>query len=113
MTDQNWYTYKEPWYSFTLRRSFNSVVEVCGNTETLFKLSKDYYTMEEVSALLGAGQNIETYEGEDVEGAFAGNGETDYHCENEYYSFDFILKDGKVAGDSRCAVSFSPYLCMY
>ena len=113
VADQNMYSYEEPWLSFTLQRSRNLVFEMYGNTETLFELSKDSYTVEEVSAFLGARQNTGVYEGEDVEGAFAFAGETAFYCENEYYSFEFILQDGKVAGDSRSRVSFSPYLCLY
>ena len=113
VTDTNWYTYSDPWFSFSMSRSANMVYEMFGNAGTLFELSRDSYTMEEVAACLGAFQNNSVYDGESVEGSFAQTGEKAFYCENEYYAYTFILVDGKVTRDSRANVSFSPYLCLY
>lgn len=99
----NWYTYQNPYCFFDLLRSADAVCSLISNAGTVFELSADSYTMDEVETLLGA-VGGDTYEGESVEGSFSENGDLVFYCEDKSYHYEFILENGKVTKNSRCEI---------
>ena len=103
VTDTNWYTYQNPFCFFDLRRSADSVRCLISNAGTVFEMSKDSYTLDEVEAYLGT-TGGETYEGESVEGSFSETGDLVFGCNDGTFYYDFILENGRVTRDSRCEI---------
>ena len=103
VADTNWYTYQNPFCFFDLRRSADSVRCLISNAGTVFEMSKDSYTLDEVEAYLGT-TGGETYEGESVEGSFSETGDLVFGCNDGTFYYDFILENGRVTRDSRCEI---------
>lgn len=106
VTDTNWYTYQNPFCFFDLRRSADSVRCLISNAGTVFEMSRDSYTLDEVEAYLGT-TGGSTYEGESVEGSFSETGDLVFGCNDGTFYYDFILENGRVTRDSRCEIVFA------
>lgn len=106
VTDTNWYTYQNPFCFFDLRRSADSVRCLISNAGTVFEMSRDSYTLDEVEAYLGT-TGGSTYEGESVEGSFSETGDLVFGCNDGTFYYDFILENGRVTRDSRCEIGFA------
>lgn len=106
VADTNWYTYQNPFCFFDLRRSADSVRCLISNAGTVFEMSRDSYTLDEVEAYLGTTGGT-TYEGESVEGSFSETGDLVFGCNDGTFYYDFILENGRVTRDSRCEIGFA------